>query len=135
MGRVSINNSLSLQVVRDYVNICYFTFVAGVASQLHLSINLDLSNPINQSINICWTGVGIGSVQMQLDRPLASKLRISNVPAIVGVVDGRLRYFGSMYSVSSIRSFVRKQFYPPDTVEKVSPALKAASAFVGVSHS
>ena len=51
MGRVSINHSinlsLSLQLVRDYVTRCWhFTAEARVASQRHLSNNLDLSNPI-----------------------------------------------------------------------------------------
>ena len=51
VGRVSISYSikqlLSLQVVRDYVNTrWYFTSKARVASQHHLSINLDLFNPI-----------------------------------------------------------------------------------------
>ena len=50
VGRVSISysikQSLSFQVLHDYVNThWYFTSKARVASQRHLSINLDLLNP------------------------------------------------------------------------------------------
>ena len=48
MGKVSINQSLSLQVVHDYVNKWqYATFKARLASKRHLWINVDLSNPID----------------------------------------------------------------------------------------
>ena len=51
MGGVSIdkliNQSLSLQVMDDYVNWrWFFTSVAQVALQRHLLINSDLSDPI-----------------------------------------------------------------------------------------
>ena len=51
MDRISINHlinmSVTLQVVRDYVNRhWYFTAKARVVSQRHLSINLDLPHPV-----------------------------------------------------------------------------------------
>ena len=58
MGSISINNSinqsLSLQEVRDYVNVCYpFTAEARLAFQRHLLINLDLFNPMIMMILSC----------------------------------------------------------------------------------
>ena len=60
MGRVSVNHSInlskSLQAMRDNVNKHrYVTSKAQVASQCHLSINLDLFN----HIRFAW-GVVIG---------------------------------------------------------------------------
>ncbi|XP_013386220.1 dnaJ homolog subfamily C member 16, partial [Lingula anatina] len=56
-------------------------------------------------------GLGIGTVHMAMDGNLARKLRISDVPVIMGLVSGRLRTFHtSSYSLQSIREFIRRLF-------------------------
>ena len=68
MGTVSINHSINQSlVVCDYVNIhWYFTAEAWVASQRHLSINLDLSNPIQYLLGLPECAVHIPGASTHL---------------------------------------------------------------------
>ena len=61
-----------------------------------------------------------GTFNIQLDRSLAHKLRVSSVPSIVAVVNGRpVHYSKNDISVRLIRDFIR-DLVPADLVTKVS---------------
>jgi len=49
---------------------------------------------------------------------MSRKLRLSSVPAIVGVVSGKLHWFDKHFSVQHLRDFVRA-LYPPDLILEV----------------
>ena len=63
-------------------------------------------------------GLGVGSVQVQLDHALANKLRISRIPSIVGVINGKLHHFGGKWGLYEIRDFIRSMF-PSDLITQV----------------
>ena len=63
-------------------------------------------------------GLGVGCVQVQLDHALANKLRISRIPSIVGVINGKLHHFGGKWGLYEIRDFIRSMF-PSDLITQV----------------
>ena len=64
-------------------------------------------------------GMGAGTFNLQLDRALANKLRVSSVPSIVAVIAGRPRHYtNNDISVKLIRDFIR-ELVPETTVTKV----------------
>ena len=60
----------------------------------------------------------MGSVQVQLDHALANKLRISRIPSIVGVINGKLHHFSGRWGLYEIRDFIRSMF-PADIITQV----------------
>jgi len=63
-------------------------------------------------------GVGSGVINAQLDSVMSRKLRLSTVPAVVGVVDGKLHWFDRHFSVQHLRDFVRG-LHPQDLIQEV----------------
>ena len=56
----------------------------------------------------------MGSVQVQLDHALAHKLRVSRIPSIIGVINGKLQHFSGRWGLYEIRDFIRSMF--PDNI-------------------
>ena len=50
---------------------------------------------------------------------MSRKLRLSTVPAVVAVVNGKLHWFDKHFSVQNLRDFVRG-LYPSDLIQEVS---------------
>jgi len=57
-------------------------------------------------------------INAQLDSVMSRKLRLSTVPAVVGVIDGKLQWFDGHFSVQRLRDFVRG-LYPSDLIQEV----------------
>ena len=55
-------------------------------------------------------GMGVGTIQAQLDHALASKCRITSVPTLMIVISGKIRYFSGRFNLNNIRDFVRNSF-------------------------
>src|SRR3989442_12114987 len=53
------------------------------------------------------TGMGIGTLNANMDNSLARKLRLSSVPAIIGVIAGKLYWFSKPFNQQNLRDFVR----------------------------
>ncbi|KAL8560636.1 hypothetical protein ACOMHN_062881 [Nucella lapillus] len=67
-----------------------------------------------ESVGLC-----IATIHIQRNPNLASHLRVYNVPALMGLVDGRLSHFKSdMISLQGLREFVR-QLFPKNTLLRV----------------
>jgi len=49
---------------------------------------------------------------------MSRKLRLSTVPAVVAVVDGKLHWFDRHFSVQHLRDFVRG-LHPQDLIQEV----------------
>ena len=64
-----------------------------------------------------------GTFNIQLDRALASKLRVSGVPAIIAIVGGKPRHYNDNdISLRLIRDFIRR-LIPEDTITKVQAGI------------
>ena len=70
-----------------------------------------------------FVGLGVGSIQVQLDHALANKLRISRIPSIVAIVNGRMHHYGGRWGLYEIRDFIRSLF-PTDLIQQVLMSLK-----------
>lgn len=65
------------------------------------------------------TGIGIGTVNYEAEKLLVKKLRVGGrFPSVVGVVDGRLRWFMNDFDLQNLRDFVRSLF-PSDLIHTV----------------
>jgi len=67
---------------------------------------------------LSFSGVGAGVINAQLDSVMSRKLRLSTVPAVVAVINGKLHWFDKHFSVQNLRDFVRG-LYPPDLIQEV----------------
>jgi len=65
-----------------------------------------------------YPGVGAGVINAQLDSVMSRKLRLSTVPAVVGVIGGKLHWFDGHFTVQHLRDFVR-ELYPSDLIQEV----------------
>lgn len=63
-------------------------------------------------------GIGIGTVHAAMNPAMVSELRLTNVPSIVGIINGRLSFFKGDVSMHHLRDFVRNLF-PSNTVTQV----------------
>ncbi|XP_041378311.1 dnaJ homolog subfamily C member 16-like [Gigantopelta aegis] len=63
-------------------------------------------------------GLCIGTAHMAVNRGISSHLRIHDVPAIVGLVNGRPTFFSGPVNLQTLREFVRNWF-PKDTLTNV----------------
>ena len=75
-----------------------------------------------QSKSVCVVvmcgGVGFAVINAQLDSVMSRKLRLSTVPAVVAVVNGKLQWFDRHFSVQHLRDFVRG-LHPQDLIQEV----------------
>ncbi|ELU18125.1 hypothetical protein CAPTEDRAFT_225634 [Capitella teleta] len=57
-------------------------------------------------------GLGLASVNVQIDRQLTNKLRVSSLPGMALVISGKVKWFSGTYSIGNLRAFTRNQFDP-----------------------
>lgn len=62
--------------------------------------------------------MGVGVFNPQLDQPLSRKLRVSSVPAVVAVRDGKVQWFKNHFTHANLREFIRS-LYPSDLIVEV----------------
>ncbi|GAB1609052.1 dnaJ homolog subfamily C member 16-like [Argonauta hians] len=61
-------------------------------------------------------GVGVATVHVASSRPLASKLRLHEVPQIMGVINGHVHYMKKQLTMQFLREFIRNLF-PVNTIQ------------------
>ena len=65
-------------------------------------------------------GLGVGTVHVHIDQPLARRLKISSIPAFVAIVNGKpVHYNQRQFSIVLLREFVRN-LVPSSIVKEVS---------------
>lgn len=64
-------------------------------------------------------GMGIGTLNANMESHLSHKLRLSSVPAILGVVNGKVRWFSKPFTVQYMRDFVR-DLVPSNLIAEVN---------------
>ena len=78
-----------------------------------------LYKPSDFNFTCIVSGMGAGTFNIQLDRALAGKLRVSSVPSIIAIVGGKAKHYAKDdISLQLIREFIRG-LIPEDTVTKV----------------
>ena len=107
MGKVSISYSIkqssSLQVVRDYINTSWhFTSKVRVALQRHMSINLDLFNPIRTISATSLPSGGSGRINGKFQKNTFSWVLILLLPVPVAVTHSD--HCGACFSVQTALS-------------------------------
>ncbi|KAJ8320891.1 hypothetical protein KUTeg_002478 [Tegillarca granosa] len=63
-------------------------------------------------------GLGIGSFHAGISRSLSNQMKITRVPTLMAVVNGRISYFRSGVSLSNLRDYIRNLF-PSNTAIKL----------------
>jgi len=62
--------------------------------------------------------MGAGTVNANQDMSLSHRLHLNSVPAVIGVINGKLHYFSKPFSISNMRDFTRS-FLPSGLVTEV----------------
>ncbi|XP_014787454.1 dnaJ homolog subfamily C member 16 [Octopus bimaculoides] len=64
-------------------------------------------------------GIGVATVHVASSRPLASRLRLHEVPQIMGVINGHVHYLKKQISLQILRDFIRNLF-PTNTIQRLN---------------
>lgn len=70
-------------------------------------------------VDVCCVGMGVATVNAQMDGGgLAKKLRVSSVPSVVGLINGKPQWYSKQFNIQNLRDFVRSLF-PEDLIMEV----------------